>query len=68
MGMILPTLLISYHQYKEYDIDNKIRELRENKEKPSKKKCGCKYIWGTRCRSFAKSCRIQLENMSEERQ
>ena len=71
MGLSLPTMLISYHQYKEYEMDKKIREvreLRENEEEEEKKKYGCKYIWETRCRSFVRNCRIRLENMNEEKQ
>ena len=71
MGLSLPTMLISYHQYKEYEMEKKIREcreLRENEEEEEKKKYGCKYIWGTRCRSFVKRCRIHLENTKEEKQ
>ena len=71
MGLSLPTMLISYYQYKEYEMDKKIREvreLRENEEEEEKKKYGCKYIWETRCRSFVKRCRIHLENTKEEKQ
>ena len=71
MGLSLPTMLISYYQYKEYEMDKKIREcreLRENEEEEEKKKYGCKYIWETRCRSFVRNCRIRLENMNEEKQ
>jgi len=66
--MTLPTMLITYYQYREYDMDKKIRELRENEEDVEKKKYGCKYIWETRCRSFVRNCRIRLENMNEEKQ
>ena len=38
MGMALPTMLISYYQYREYDMDKKIRELRENEEDVEKKR------------------------------
>ena len=69
MGIALPTMLISYYQYKEYDMDKKISELRKkNEEEEGNKKYGCKYIWETRCRSFAKSYRIHLGNMNEEKQ
>ena len=74
MGLSLPTMLISYYQYKEYEMDKKIREsresreLRENEEEVEKKKYGCKYICETRCRSFVRNCRIRLENMNEEKQ
>ena len=71
MGLSLPTMLISYHQYKEYEMEKKIREvreLRENEEDEENKKYGCKYIWETRCRSFVKRCRIHLENTKEGKQ
>ena len=69
MGLSLPTMLISYYQYREYDMDKKISKLREkNEEEEGNKKYGCKYIWETRCRSFVRNCRIRLENMNEEKQ
>ena len=70
MGMVLP-IMLSYHDYKEHELEQKVkrknRELRENAEN-AKKKYGCKYIWGIRCRSFVKRCRIHLENTKEEKQ
>ena len=69
MGMALPTMLISYYQYKEYDMDKKISELRKkNEEEEGNKKYGCKYIWETRCQSFVKKFHILSGNMSVEKQ
>lgn len=67
MGMVLP-IMLSYHDYKEHELDQTIKrknkELRENR----KKKYGCKYIWETQYPNFAKRYHILLGNTSVEKQ
>ena len=67
MGMVLP-IMLSYHDYKEHELDQTIKRKNKELREKSKKKYGCKYIWETQYPNFAKHYHILLENTSVEKQ
>ena len=66
MGMVLP-IMLSYHDYKEHELDQTIKRKNKELREKEKKKYGCKYIWETQYPNFAKRYHILLENTSVEK-
>jgi len=67
MGMVLP-IMLSYHDYKEHELDQTIKRKNKELREKANKKYGCKYIWETQYPNFAKHYHILLGNTSVEKQ
>ena len=67
MGMVLP-IMLSYHDYKEHELDQTIKRKNKELREKEKKKYGCKYIWETQYQNFANHYHTLLGNMSVEKQ